>query len=92
MVDERHLRALLGTAGKSIANQPGAKQVVARMKLVDSPEDFTYILQNVDLGIEEPARRIIWQAAADVDRWREAHATLMRSAEQQIIEKFHASS
>lgn len=91
-VDERHLRALLGSAGKTIASLPGAKGVVAKMKLVKGPEDLAYILQGVDLGLAEPARQVIWRAAVDRDRWRETHAILMRSAEQQLIEKFHASS
>lgn len=91
-VDVRHLRALLGTAGKSIASQPGASHVVARMRLAHSPEDLAYILQNVDLGVDEPARRTIWEAAADKDTWRETHAVLLRSAEQQLIERFSPSS
>lgn len=91
-VDERHLHALLGTAGKSIASLPGAKRVVARMKLADSPQDLAYVLQSVDLGVDEAARRAIWEAATDESRWRETHATLVRSAEMHLVEKFHASS
>lgn len=92
MVDERYLNALLGTAGKTIAGLPGAKRVVARMKLADSPEDLAYLLQSVDLGVDEPARRAIWQAATDHARWREVHATLVRSAEQSLIDRFSPSS
>lgn len=91
-VDDRHLHALLGSAGKSIAALPGAKRVLARMKLADSPADFVYVLQSVDLGVDERARRTIWEAAADESRWREAHAALVRSAEQQLIERFSPSS
>jgi len=91
-VDARYLHALLGSAGKSIASQPGAKNVVARMKLAASPEDFAYVLQNVDLGLDRSARDIIWEAAANKTKWREAHATLVRSAELHIIERFSASS
>lgn len=91
-VDERHLHALLGSAGKSIASLPGAKRVVARLKLAESPQDLVYLLQSVDLGVDEPARRTIWQAAADDERWRETHATLVRSAEQHLIDKFSPSS
>lgn len=91
-VDARYLNALLGSAGKSIASQPGAKRVVARMKLAASPEDFTYVLQGVDFGLDASARDAIWQAAADKDHWREAHATLLRSAEHHLIERFSASS
>ena len=91
-VDERHLNALLGTAGKSIASAPGAKGVVARMKLAESPQDLAVVLQSVDLGVDEPARRTIWEAATDKDRWRETHAMLVSSAERHIVERFHASS
>lgn len=91
-VNERHLNALLGTAGKTIAALPGAKRVVAQMKLADTPRDFAYFLQSVDLGVDEPARRTIWEAATDEQRWREVHATLLRSAEQQLTERFSPSS
>jgi hypothetical protein len=91
-IDERHLKALLGSAGKSIAGQPGAKGLVARIRLAASPQDLTYVLQNMDLGLEEPARRAIFEAAADKERWRETHALLLSSAERQLVERFHASS
>jgi len=91
-VDDRHLRALLGSAGKSIAQQAGAKGVVARLKLAHSPQDFATVLQDVDLGLDEPARQTIWAAAVDHDRWEETHATLLRSAEQHLVDKFSASS
>lgn len=91
-VDEKHLRALLGTAGKSIAHLPGAKTVVARMKAARSPEDLAYVLQSVDLGVEEPARRVIWEAATDREHWRETHAVLLRSAELHLIDRFSSSS
>ena len=91
-VDEGQLRALLSTAGKSIASLPGARRVVARMKLAGSREDFAYVLQSVDLGLDERARRAIWEAAADDARWRETHAMLVRSAEQSLIDRFSPSS
>lgn len=91
-VDDRHLQGLLGSAGKSIANLPGAKRVVARLKLAESPQDFAYLLQSVDLGVDEAARRTIWEAACDESRWRETHAVLMRSAEQQLTDRFSSSS
>lgn len=91
-VDERYVSALLGSAGKTIAGLPGARRVVARMKLADSPEDFAYLLQSVDLGVDEPARRAIWEVATDKERWREAHAMLVSSAERHIVERFSASS
>lgn len=91
-VDDRHLHALLGTAGKSIAALPGAKRLVARMKLAESPQDFAYLLQSMDLGVDEPARRTIWEAAADEARWKETHATLLRSAEQHLTDRFSPSA
>lgn len=91
-VDERYVNALLGSAGKTIAGLPGARRVVARMKLADSPEDFAYVLQNVDLGVDEMARRAIWEVATDREKWREAHAVLLRSAEQSLIDRFSPSS
>lgn len=91
-VDAKHLPALLGSAGKAIASQPGASRVVARIRLATSAKDLAYALQNVDLGVEEPARKIIWEAAMDEDRWRETHALLLRSAEQHLIDKFSSSS
>jgi hypothetical protein len=90
--DDRHLAGLLGSAGKSIASLPGAKRVVARLKLAHSPEDLTYLLQSVDLGVDESARRTIWEAAADTQRWRETHALLLRSAEQHLIDRFSPSA
>lgn len=91
-VDERHLHALLGSAGKSIAAAPGARRIVARMKLAESSKDLVYLLQNMDLGLDEPARRTIWEAAADEARWKETHATLLRSAEQHLTDRFSPSA
>lgn len=91
-VDGRYLNALLGSVGKSIAGSPGAKEVVARIRSASSPEDLAYVLQSVDLGVDESARRVIWEAATDAGRWREAHATLLRSAEQSLIDRFSPSS
>ncbi|HET6406094.1 MAG TPA: hypothetical protein VFH78_15745 [Candidatus Thermoplasmatota archaeon] len=91
-VDDRYLHALLGTAGKSIAALPGAKRLLARIKVADSPEDLAYVLQSVDFGVDEAARRTIWEAATDQERWRETHAALVRSAEQSLIDRFSSSS
>lgn len=91
-VDERYLRALLGSVGKTIASQPGAKGVVDRMRLARSPADLAVVLQGVDLGLDAAGREAIWEAATDDERWREAHALLVRSAEQHIVERFSASS
>lgn len=91
-VDARYLHALLGSAGKNIAAAPGAKDVVARMKHAKSREDLAYVLQSVDLGLDEPARHVIWDAALDREKWRETHAVLVRSAEQHLIDRFSPSS
>ncbi|HEX2021823.1 MAG TPA: hypothetical protein VHH36_03870 [Candidatus Thermoplasmatota archaeon] len=90
--DDRHLVALLGTAGKAIASLPGARRVVARLKDAGSPSDFAALLQSVDLGVDEPARATIVNAARDGARWREVHATLVRSAEQQLTDRFSPSA
>ena len=89
--DEAHLNALLGSAGKRIASQPGAKDLVERIRTADSSEDLASFLRSVDLGLEPPARDAIVDAAEST-RWREVHATLVRSAEQQLIDRFSASS
>lgn len=91
-VDPAHLQALLASAGKHIAALPGAKRVVARMRVADSPEDLSYLLQSVDIGLDEPARRLIVAATKDEERWRDAHAALVRSAEMHLTEKFSPSS
>lgn len=91
-VDERYLHALLGTAGKSIAALPGGRRVVARLKMAESPQDVAYVLQSVDLGVDEAARRAIWEAATDEARWRATHAALLRSAEQQLTDRFSPSA
>ena len=91
-MDPNHLQALLGSAGKHIASLPGAKRVVARMRVADSPQDLSFLLQSVDLGLEEPARQAIVTAARDEDRWRDVHALLLRSAEQQLVDRFSPSA
>lgn len=91
-VDERHVGALLGTAGKAIASLPGAKNLVARLREAESPETLSRMLQGLDLGVDEPARTTIQNAVRDQERWREAHATLVRSAEQQLIERFSSGA
>lgn len=91
-VDPKHLPALLGSAGKTIAALPGAQRLVARMREASSPEDLRDFLQSVDLGLDEPARHVVQQAASDRETWREAHAALVRSAEQHLHERFSPSA
>lgn len=91
-VDAKHLQALLAATGKHIAELPGARRVIARMRVADSPEDLSFLLQSVDMGIEEPARRMVLEAARDEAQWEEVHATLVRSAEQHLTDRFSPSS
>jgi hypothetical protein len=91
-VDERHVGALLGTAGKTIGSLPGAKNLVARLREAESPESLSRLLQGLDLGVDEPARAAIQGAVRDGERWREAHALLVRSAEQQLIDRFSSGA
>lgn len=91
-VDEKHLQALLATTGKHIAQLPGARRVVARMRVADSPQDLSFLLQSVDMGIEEPARRMVLEAARDEAQWEQVHAMLVRSAELHLTERFSPSS
>lgn len=91
-VDERHVGALLGSAGKAIASMPGAKNLVARMRDADEPERLARLLQGLDLGVDEPARAAIQQAILDRDRFPETHALLVRSAEQQLIDRFSSGA
>lgn len=91
-VDERHVGALLGSAGKAIAHMPGAQNLVARLRDAEDPERLARLLQGLDLGVDEPARAVIQQAVLDRNTWREAHAVLVRSAEQQLIERFSSGA
>ena len=91
-VDERHVGALLGSAGKAIASLPGAKNLVAKLREAESPESLSRMLQGLDLGVDEPARATIQDAVRDEERWKEAHALLVRSAEQQLIERFSSGA
>lgn len=86
------LQALLGTAGKNIAHLPGARRLVARLRVADSPQDLGAILRDLDIGLDTDARERVIGAATDGENWREAHATLLRSAEQQLTDRFSASS
>lgn len=91
-VDERHVTGLLGSAGKAIASMPGAKNLVARLRDADDPERLARLLQGLDLGVDEPARAVIQEAIRDRARFPEAHALLVRSAEQQLIDRFSSGA
>lgn len=91
-VDPKHVPALLASAGKTIAALPGAHTLVTRVREVRSPEALRDLLQSIDLGMDEPARQAVQEVAGDEEQWRDAHATLLRSAEQHLIERFSSSS
>lgn len=89
---QRHLVGLLGSAGRAIAKAPGAFAAVDELRNVNDPEAFRAFLQRMDLGMEEPAAQVVREAATDEERWREARATLLRSAEQQLADMWSANS
>lgn len=89
-VDERHLTGLLGTAGKSIAAMPEARRVVDQLRDAHSRDDLMFILRSADLGVDEPAREMIRDAAAK--HWEDVRATLLKSAELQLHERFNANA
>lgn len=91
-VDARHLAGLLGSAGKNIAGLPHAKRVIAQLREAKDPRHLCSFLQSVDIGLEEPARQVICDAASDEAQWKEVHSTLVRSAEMQLVERFSPSS
>lgn len=91
-LDERHLAGILGSMGKSIAAMPEGKRVVDQLREAHSEEDFLFLLRSADLGVDEPARRMVLDAAADDRRWEDVRATLLRSAELQLTERFSSNA
>lgn len=91
-VDARHLMGLLGTAGKSIARQPQARALVARVRDARSPADLARVLRGLDLGVEPEARRVVTDALAAGPRWEATRAALSRSAEQSLEERFDSGA
>ncbi len=89
-----HLPGLLGSVGKSLAHAPQAKETVAELKRAETRKDFMAFLtaHDTSLGVDKPARDAIMDAARDEAQWRETHAQLLRSAEQQLIERFSSSA
>lgn len=90
VIDGKHLQGLLGTAGKAIAAMPEAKRVVETLRKAHSREDLLFVLRSADLSLADPARKVITDAARE--DWEGLRAALLRSAEQQLIERYHASS
>lgn len=93
-MDERNLPGLLGSVGKSLAYTPQARETVRELKAVETREGFLGFLDAYrdKLGVDEPAAQLIRDAAMDAHRWKDAHASLLRSAEQQVIERFSPSA
>lgn len=91
-VDARHLAGILGTVGKAIAAMPEGKRVVEQVKEAHSPEDLLFVLRSADMGVDEPARRLVWDAATDARHWEEVRATLLRSAELQLTERYSSNA
>lgn len=89
-VDEKHLPALLGSAGKSIAAMPEGPRVVAQLRKASTREDFLFLLRSADLGLADPARRVVTDAAGR--KWEDVKAALVRSAELQLHERFNANA
>ena len=90
IVDDKHLVGLLGTAGKAIAAMPEGKRVVESLRKARSKDDLLFVLTSADLSLAAPARKVITDAAsAD---WKALQASLLRSAEMQLVERYHASS
>lgn len=89
-VDERHLPALLGTAGKSIAAMPEGARVVDQLRKARSRDELLFLLRGADLGLADPARAVITEAAAQ--DWKDVRATLVRSAELQLHERYSANA
>lgn len=89
-----HLPGLLGAAGRAIAHAPQAKERVEALRRVRDRDAFLSFLEReeVDLGVDRPAAQRILDAARDEHGWREAHATLLRSAEQQLVDRFSSSA
>ena len=89
-VDERHLTGILGTVGKSIAAMPEGKRVVDQMRRADSPDELLFVLRSADLGVDEPAQRLVRDAATE--HWEDVKSALLRSAELQLTERYSSNA
>lgn len=90
VVDEKHLPGLLGTAGKAIAAMPEGKRVVESLRKARSRDDLLFVLRSADLSLADPARKVITDAARE--DWESLRGALLRNAEMQLVERYHASS
>lgn len=91
-IDPKHLTGILGSVGKSIAAMPEGRRVVRELKEADSEEDLVFVLQSAELGVAEPAKKLILDAASDDAQWEEVRAALLRSAELQLTERFSSNA
>lgn len=91
-VDERHLTGILGTVGKAIAAMPEGKRVVDQMRDAGSPDELLFVLRSADMGVEEPARRLVCNAATDERHWEDVKSALLRSAELQLAERYSSNA
>lgn len=87
-----HLAGLFGTAGKAIAKSPSAFAHVETLRNVKDVDEFRSFLKETDLGVATPAAEAIRDAAGQEISWKEAHATMLRSAEQQLADMYSANS
>lgn len=90
-VDERHLTGILGSMGKSIAAMPEGRRVVEELRHAETEEDLRFVLQSAELGVDEPAKRMVLEAADDA-HWQEVKAMLLRSAELQLTERYSSNA
>jgi len=91
-VDPKHLAGLLGTAGKAIAAMPEGKRVVDEVRRAATRDDLLFVLRSADLGLDDPAADTVRRAAADAKHWEEVKATLLRSAELQLTERYSSNA
>ena len=89
-VSDKHLVGLLGTAGKAIAGMPEGPRVVETLRKARSRDDLLFVLRGADLSLAEPARKVVTDAARE--DWEGVRASLLRSAEMQLVERYHANA
>lgn len=91
-IDEKHLTGIIGSVGKAIAGMPEAKRVVKEMRDASSREDLLFVLRSAEMGVDEPAKRLVWDAASDAQHWEEVKSALVRSAELQLTERYSSNA
>lgn len=89
---QQHLPGLIDSAGRAIAKAPDAKSNVERLRQIEDRRTLRDFLQNVDLGLDEPAARLVREAVTDEQQWHDRYSALLRSAEQQLADAFSANA